>query len=1223
MKTFSVPGRKPVLPLLRQLVWAAVLLLPAFDALAGVIFTSFYSFGVSTNGAFPSAGLVQGSDGSFYGTTYWGGTNGGNGTVFKISTNGTFISLHSFTFDDGAYPYAGLVQGSDGYLYGTTSSGGSYSNQYGGTGFGTVFKISTNGAFTSLYSFTGGDYGGGPYDGLVQGSDGNFYGTTTGFKGGGYGTVFKISTNGLLDILYSFTNGVDGAIPLAGLVQGTDGNLYGTTEIGGANGDGVVFQISTNGVLTTLYSFTNGVDGVGPCGGLVQGSDGSFYGATSGAYTGEGGSINRNPGDSYGTVFRISTNGALTTLYAFTNGVDGANPEAGLAQGSDGYFYGTTYYGGYLTAPGFAGFGTVFKISTNGGLTTLQSFGSFLETVDSGISLDGANSTARLVQGSDGNLYGTTSSGAPTDMGTVFKISTNGVLTSLYLFPDGNDNGLGPGAPSQGLVQGSDGYLYGTSESGGTNGDFREGFGTVFKISTNGVLTSFYSFTAGNDGYAPLARLMQGSDGYLYGTTYYGGTNGLGTVFKISTNGALTTLYDFGTVTDSFGRPLDGADPTAELVQGSDGYLYGTTDSGGKYVNFGYGTVFKISTNGTFTSLYSFTGAHDGANPYAGLVQGSDGSFYGTTYVGGTNGYGTVFKISTNGVLTSLYSFIGGSFVGGFDGANPNTVLVPGSDGYFYGTTFHGGDSPPGFLADGTVFKISTNGALTTLYAFTGGSDGANPNTELVPGSDGYFYGTTLLGGNTSLNDGTGDGTVFKISTNGVLTSLHSFAGGNDGARPNGLAQGSDGSFYGAATGGQGGEGILFRLTIGPDTLQISPAQGFASTGPFGGPFSVANLTYTLTNINAAALNWSLVNNSSWLDASSSGGTLGPGAAIGVTFSLNAAAYILAPGSYAATVVFSDLQDGSRQSRQFTLQTTDALQLTGFNNPMGAQLQVAGRYGQTFSIQTCTNLLPPIDWVTLTTLTMTTNFQPFLDTTAGNDKERFYRALLAVNTNCLPPPAGLVSWWQGEGNALDIVGGNNGTLEGEVSYTDGEVGQAFNFDGVSGFISTSLLVTNPQTFSLSLWLRTDTTNGGVLISFDSSQTGPGGNSYDRNIYMDDTGALHFGVWTGNPAPQQINSAAGYNDNNWHYAVGSLSPSTGLSLYVDGVLAGNNPAATSAASYDGYWRIGEDNLVNWPFQPSSYYFQGQIDEVAIFDRPLSPGEVYAIGAAGSAGMCRSP
>jgi hypothetical protein len=123
--------------------------------------------------------------------------------------------------------------------------------------------------------------------------------------------------------------------------------------------------------------------------------------------------------------------------------------------------------------------------------------------------------------------------------------------------------------------------------------------------------------------------------------------------------------------------------------------------------------------------------------------------------------------------------------------------------------------------------------------------------------------------------------------------------------------------------------------------------------------------------------------------------------------------------------------------------------------------------------------------------------------------------------------------------------------------------------------------------------------------------------------MDDTGALHFGVWTGNPAPQQINSAAGYNDNNWHYAVGSLSPSTGLSLYVDGVLAGNNPAATSAASYDGYWRIGEDNLVNWPFQPSSYYFQGQIDEVAIFDRPLSPGEVYAIGAAGSAGMCRSP
>ncbi len=221
---------------------------------------------------------------------------------------------------------------------------------------------------------------------------------------------------------------------------------------------------------------------------------------------------------------------------------------------------------------------------------------------------------------------------------------------------------------------------------------------------------------------------------------------------------------------------------------------------------------------------------------------------------------------------------------------------------------------------------------------------------------------------------------------------------------------------------------------------------------------------------------------------------------------------------------------------------------------------------------------------------------------------------------CVPPPSGLAYWWPGEGNALDIFAGNNGTLQGGVTYTNGEVGQAFNLNGSNAFISTSLLITNPQTFSLTLWFRTAATNGGVLISFDSSQTNVAkGSEIDRNIYLDDTGALYFGVW--NAGPQQINSAAGYNDNHWHWVVGSLSASTGLSLYVDGVLAGNNAAVTNASTiYNGYWRFGEDNLDNWPYQPASYYFQGQIDEVAIFNTALSSNSVAAIYGAGSAGMC---
>lgn len=222
---------------------------------------------------------------------------------------------------------------------------------------------------------------------------------------------------------------------------------------------------------------------------------------------------------------------------------------------------------------------------------------------------------------------------------------------------------------------------------------------------------------------------------------------------------------------------------------------------------------------------------------------------------------------------------------------------------------------------------------------------------------------------------------------------------------------------------------------------------------------------------------------------------------------------------------------------------------------------------------------------------------------------------------CVPPPSGLVYWWPGEDNALDIVGGNNGTLQGGVTYTNGEVGQAFNLNGSSGFISTSTIITNPQTFSLCMWFRSSTTNGGVLISFDSSQTSvANGSEFDRNIYMDNTGAIHFGVW--NAGPQQINSAAGYNDNNWHLVVGSLSASTGLSLYLDGLLVGNNPAVTNASEiYNGYWRFGEDNLNNWPYQPNSYYFQGQIDEVAIFNTVLSTNQAAAIYAAGSAGMCQ--
>jgi uncharacterized repeat protein (TIGR03803 family) len=810
--TEPVAGRKPVLALLMRLLWAAALVLPAFGAKAAVVFTTLHSFQAFPNGANPQAALVQGSDGSFYGTTQGGGTNG-YGTVFKISTNGTLTSLYSFTDgNDGAWPTAGLVQGSDGYFYGTTSGFDPVSGAP--AGFGTVFKMSTNGALTSLYSFTGGNDGANPSSGLVQGSDGYFYGTTQQGGTNNAGTVFKISTDGALTSLYSFTGGNDGGWPYAGLVQGSDGNFYGTTLHGNSsNNAGTVFKISTSGVLTTLYTFT-GNDGAFPQGGLVQGTDGYFYGTTQ-----QGGT-----NGAYGTVFKISSNGVLASLYSFgsvrdTNGfpLDGEYPQAELVQGTDGNFYGTASRGGTSSD------GTAFKISTNGVLTILYYF----------TGNDGAYPQAGLVQGTDGNFYGTTYGGGTNyGNGTVFKIGTNGALTSLYSFTGAND-GVNPSA---GLVQGSDGSFYGTTDGGGTNG-----YGTVFKISTNGVLTSLYSFTGGNDGRDPQAGLVQGRDGFFYGTTAEGGTNDLGTVFKIGSNGVLASLYSFGSIQDTNGFPLDGAYPQGGLVQGTDGYFYGTAEYNGYFIGpqggfvGGGGSVFQISTNGVLNILYSFNGLNDGRNPQAGLVQGSDGFFYGTTAEDGTNDLGTVFKISANGALTSLHSFTGDN-----DGAVPQAGLVQASDGYLYGTTEYNGRSTggssfgfPGYFGYGTVFKISTNGALTTLYGFgtlTNGSgdplDGANPTAALVQGSDGSFYGTTF-GYNQYVGVFTGYGTVFNFSANGAFTILYSFTGGNDGANPTAaLVQGSDGSFYGTtSSGGQGGAGTVFRLTIVPQPqLTIIPS---------------------------------------------------------------------------------------------------------------------------------------------------------------------------------------------------------------------------------------------------------------------------------------------------------------------------------------------------------------------------------------------------------------
>src|SRR5262249_22587049 len=289
---------------------------------SGQTFQTLVSFDV-WNGYSPASSLIQGLDGNLYGTTDWGGAYYA-GTIFKITPEGALKSLHSFCAPyrcaDGAY-FATLVQATDGNLYGTALSGGAYY-------YGTVFKITSSGTLTPLHAFNSSD-GAYPSTPLVQATDGNFYGTTA--KGGdltcnapdGCGTIFKITPQGTLRTLHRFHSdplAPQGPFP-SGLIQGTDGNFYGTTLEGGAlgtSGQGTVFKMTPSGVLTTLYTFcAQGypcLDGVGTGQVLVQGTDGNFYGTTF-----QGGTSNT------GTAFKITPEGVLTTLHSFS-GTDGTGP---------------------------------------------------------------------------------------------------------------------------------------------------------------------------------------------------------------------------------------------------------------------------------------------------------------------------------------------------------------------------------------------------------------------------------------------------------------------------------------------------------------------------------------------------------------------------------------------------------------------------------------------------------------------------------------------------------------------------------------------------------------------------------------------------------------------------------------------------------------------------------------------------------------------------------
>jgi len=369
----------------------------------------------------------------------------------------------------------------------------------------------------------------------------------------------------------------------------------------------------------------------------------------------------------------------------------------------------------------------------------------------------------RLLRDANGNIYGTTEAGGGSGCygsfgcGTVFKLSPDGVDTILHRFAGGSDGAN----PYAGLVQDTEGNLYGTTGAGGTSGCGGSGCGIVFTLAPTDEEKVLHRFSGVPDGADPISSLVRDYNGNIYGTTVAGGAvttscnEGCGTFFSLTPSGREQVLHRFGVTSD------DGWYADASPVRDSKGNFYGTVFYGGAY---GSGAVFELTASGKEKVLYSFCPklgcAGDGQNPYSGLISDQTGNFYGTTFNGGVYKAGAVFELTATGEEKVLYSFTGRA-----DGANPYAGLLRDESGNLYGTTVQGGESGCGGSGCGTVFEVTASGEEKTLYRFTGGADGGNPFSGLVRDADGNLYGTTIYGGDLSCYNGYyyGCGVVFKV----------------------------------------------------------------------------------------------------------------------------------------------------------------------------------------------------------------------------------------------------------------------------------------------------------------------------------------------------------------------------------------------------------------------------------------------------------------------------
>lgn len=709
------------------------------------VMTTVFEFDGSS-GVRPIGGLVNDGNGYMWGTTSEGGTDY-RGTVFKVQiSTGTLTTVANISGgagNTGSRPAAPMTVGSGGFLWGTTEEGGS-------NGCGTLFKISmASGALTTVINFTGDgtqNKGTRPVTSLIL-DEGFLWGTTSEGGGPGYGTVFKVSeSTGVLTTVVQFAQSGPtnpGSYPKGGLVR-SGGFFWGTTIQDGDAGGGTLFKVDVvTGTLTNVFSFPSFTEapehGSHPIGTLASDGAGHLWGATEG-----GASIGA------GTVFRVNTaTGALETLIDLGLST-GFEPMASLVPDGAGSFWGTTARGGAVDA------GTIYKLDPATGFRTKVA-----EFTGATGGNKGAAPEAMLCPDGAGWLWGVTTGGSKT-LGSVFKVNiSTGQLATVAEFT-GNGNGTHRGAGPRGfLLGGAAGTFWGTTSEGGEHGK-----GTIFKMDTaSGTLTTIADFDdAGLPGYAPYAGLTNDGAGFLWGTTVIGGPGGDSTFFKINlATEAVTHLPLFS----EQGGDDKGSYPVAALLHDGADHLWGTTQFGGEHG--GYGTVFKVHrTSAALTTVVSFTenGAiNKGRAPSAGLTSDGAGNFWGTARDGGTSGHGTVFKVdASTGVLTTVVNFSGTGGQANTGSAPLYGNLLKHSDGNFYGTTSSGG---PG--GGGTVFRIRRGATPVTLAATNATSTSAtlngtlNPNGAVTAASFEWGTSPTLAGATTVSAGSTTTGTSAEV----------------------------------------------------------------------------------------------------------------------------------------------------------------------------------------------------------------------------------------------------------------------------------------------------------------------------------------------------------------------------------------------------------------------------------------------------------------------------